>query len=77
MFEAFEADEISVFNAGHVGALAQGFTERALARVYGTDHEGNLGEHSSAGIDPNFGCILGTIDFTDLLKLAVHLNNGF
>jgi len=76
VFKASEADEITVFNAGHVCALAQGLTERALARAYGADHEGNLGEHSSAGIEPNFGSFLGSIDFTNLLKLAVHLNNG-
>jgi len=71
-----EADEIPVFNAGHVGALAQGFTKGALARAHGTNHESDLGKHSSAGIEPNFGFFLATIDFTDLLKLLVHFNNG-
>jgi len=76
VFKASEADKISVFDAGHVGPLAKGLAQRALARAYGADHEGNLWQHGSAGVEPNLGSFLGTIDFTDLLKLAVHLDNG-
>jgi len=76
VLEVVVGNEFAKVDGLSVGALTQSLAELRFSRAHWANHEGNLGEHGSAGLVPNVKFVTGGVDFADLAKLGVHVDNG-